>query len=325
MRFLEQESSPATQVVMTSHSPNFAAAAQVERVTVLTRADAHGVVIGRRPAEFGLAPRELAHLRRFLDVTKSALLFARGVILVEGIAEQLLLPAIADQLNRSLAVNGVTVVNVGGVAFDPFVGLFGPDRLSYPCAVVTDADPTPADEPDQEDTAATPPGDTPGGADAGHDELAGEDGGDGDEDMAMSSRAARLRARVTLTGGKLEICMAQQTLEWDLVMAGNWELLLDALEPLRPRVTARLRHAMAGEPPTERAAALVRATKKIKGEFAQSVVDVMSSPVDETGSRRLLAPPAHLRKAIEHVTAEAVPLPVPSATTQDVVVQASTE
>lgn len=316
MRYLEQESSPATQVIMTSHSPNFAAAAQVERVTVLTRADAQSPMIGRRPAEFGLAARELAHLRRFLDVTKSALLFARGVILVEGIAEQLLLPAIADQLGRSLAVHGVTVVNVGGVAFDPFVGLFGPERLPYPCAVVTDADPDKDDSPDEDDGRdeddphEAQDGEDPDDAD---DEVTDVDGGaaesDGedDQDMAMSSRAARLRKRVGDAGANLKICLAAQTLEWDLVMAGNWELLLDALTPLRPRVTTRLRRTLAAASSVERAAALVKATKKIKGEFAQSVVDVMNTPVDDSTPRRILHPPVHLRTAIEHVTAETPP------------------
>jgi predicted ATPase len=82
MRYLESQSSPATQVVMTSHSPNFAEATQVERVTVMTRSEPEAQLTGRRPTDFGLAVRELAHLRRFLDVTKSALLFAPGVILV---------------------------------------------------------------------------------------------------------------------------------------------------------------------------------------------------------------------------------------------------
>ncbi len=331
MRYLEQESSPATQVIMTSHSPNFAAAAQVERVIVLTRADSQSPVIGRRPAEFGLVARELSHLRRFLDVTKSALLFARGVILVEGIAEQLLLPAIADQLGRSLAVHGVTVVNVGGVAFDPFVGLFGPERLPYPCAVVTDADPDADDSPgedrsDEDGAEEVNDGEDPGHAGDGATDADGEvdeEGtssgpaevdGDDDQDMAMSSRAARLRERVGEAGANLRICMAAQTLEWDLVMAGNWELLLDALAPLRPRVANRLRRTMATASSEERAAALVKATKKIKGEFAQSVVDVMGVPIDGTTARRILHPPAHLRSAIEHVTIETLPRPEPRPT-----------
>ncbi|MCX6465156.1 MAG: AAA family ATPase [Pseudonocardiales bacterium] len=298
MRFLEAESSPAAQVVMSSHSPNFAAAAQVERVTVLTRTDTESPAIGRQPATFGLAPRELAHLRRFLDVTKSSLLFARGAILVEGIAEQLLLPAIAQQQGRSLSVHGVTVVNVGGVAFGPFVGLFGPERLPYPCAVVTDADPDEEDDTDDESddsTLAQPAGTQSGSNDAQPAEQE-------DLDIAMSSRATRLRERVVGAGGNLKICIARETLEWDLVVAGNWELLLDALTPLRPRVTERLRRTLTEATAEQRAAALIKAVKKIKGEFAQSLVELMSASTDRTNAPRRLEPPRYLLDAIEHVT-----------------------
>jgi hypothetical protein len=98
----------------------------------------------------------------------------------------------------------------------------------------------------------------------------------GEIDFAMSSRAARLTERVTLAGDNVRIRLASHTLEWDLVAAGNWDLLLQALEPLRPQVTRRLHATLATTPIDIRAAALVEATKKIKGEFAQSLVDVLT-------------------------------------------------
>lgn len=191
MRYLEDEGSDGTQVVVTSHSPNFAAAARVERLTVLTRASAAEPVVACSLAAFGLSTKQLAHLRRFLDVTKSALLFARGVILVEGIAEQLLVPALATKLGRPLPRSGVTVINVGGVAFPPFMELFGPDRLPYRCALISDADPPTADDTDDEE---------------------------GDADPGLSSVASALRAR---EGSTLHVHFAQRTLEWDLAAAGN--------------------------------------------------------------------------------------------------------
>jgi len=125
-------------VVVTSHSPNFASAARVERLTVLARPTPDAGVVARSPAEFGLTERQLGHLLRLLDVTKASLLFARGVVLVEGVAEQLLVPAFAQSLDRPLSRSGVAVINIGGVAFPPFAELFGPDKLPYRCAVVSD-------------------------------------------------------------------------------------------------------------------------------------------------------------------------------------------
>jgi putative ATP-dependent endonuclease of OLD family len=140
MRFLEEESGSGTQVIVTSHSPSFASAARVERLTVLARATASDAVVARSPVDFGLTDVQLGHLRRFLDVTKASLLFARGVILVEGIAEQLLVPALAALMGRPLSRSGVAVINIGGVAFPPFAELFGADKLPYRCVIISDGD-----------------------------------------------------------------------------------------------------------------------------------------------------------------------------------------
>jgi putative ATP-dependent endonuclease of the OLD family len=53
MRFLEEESGSGTQVIVTSHSPSFASAARVERLTVLARATASDAVVARRPPTSG--------------------------------------------------------------------------------------------------------------------------------------------------------------------------------------------------------------------------------------------------------------------------------
>ena len=157
MRFLEGEAAAATQVIVTTHSPSFASAARVERLTVLACDGDSGRPISRVPRDFGLESKQLAYLQRFLDVTKAALFFARAVILVEGVAEQLLLPVMAERLGRPLAPNGVAVINIGGVAFPPFTDLFGPDRLPYRIAVISDGDAQPtADELEGEQEALSP-------------------------------------------------------------------------------------------------------------------------------------------------------------------------
>ena len=101
VRYLESAATDRVQVVVTTHSPNLASASSVERITVMTRATRHEAIVGRNIASFGLTTEELGHLYRFLDVTKASLLFARGVILVEGIAEQLLVPLLARALGIS--------------------------------------------------------------------------------------------------------------------------------------------------------------------------------------------------------------------------------
>lgn len=69
--------------------------------------------------------------------------FARGLIMVEGDAENLLIPAIAQLIGRNLYKYGVSVVNVGSIAYKRYVNIFKrKDGKSFgmPIAVVSDLD-----------------------------------------------------------------------------------------------------------------------------------------------------------------------------------------
>jgi putative ATP-dependent endonuclease of OLD family len=242
MQFLEREAVANTQVVVTSHSPNFASAARVERLTVLAKAEA-GSPEARLPANFGLDDKQLRYLRRFLDVTKAALFFARGVILVEGVAEQLLIPVLARRMGRPLAPNGVTVINVGGVAFPPFTELFGPGRLPYKLAVVSDGDRQADVEDELKDT---PP--------------------------ELSPRAADLLGR---SGDNVTVQLAERTLEWDLAAAGNVDVMLRALTIVKPRVGPALADQLRDADPRDAADAILEKVADVKGRFAQELASIL--------------------------------------------------
>ena len=70
------------------------------------------------------------------------------------------MPILAKADKKSLARAGVAIVNVGGLAFGPFAHLFGPGRLPYRCAIVSDADPPKqkdnSDEVDSADQSLDP-------------------------------------------------------------------------------------------------------------------------------------------------------------------------
>ena len=97
------------QVLLTTHSPQLAAGADLETMTMIV--DQKAFPLG--PVHTRLEVDDYEFLRRFLDATKANLFFARALIVVEGDGEHLLLPAIAEKLGRPLSRHGVSIVNVG--------------------------------------------------------------------------------------------------------------------------------------------------------------------------------------------------------------------
>ena len=88
---------------------------------------------------------DYAFLERFLDVTKANLFFAKGIILVEGWAEELLLPSIAKKIGINLTEKGISIVNVGGTAFLRYSKIFlrkndSEGVMDIPVAIITDLD-----------------------------------------------------------------------------------------------------------------------------------------------------------------------------------------
>jgi len=147
MEFLESKCSPAScpvQVLLTTHSPNLASKADLECITLM---------YGGRPyslaADFTkLAPSDYRFLRRFLDVTKANLFFAKSVAIVEGDAENILLPVFAELLERPFSKHGVSVVNVGGRGLFRYARIFQrKDDKDMPIRVacLADRDVPPAD------------------------------------------------------------------------------------------------------------------------------------------------------------------------------------
>ena len=65
-----------------------------------------------------------------MDVTKSQMFFARGILFVEGISEAILIPEMAKALDRPLEKYAVELVNVDSVAFKPFVNLFSSEQAA---------------------------------------------------------------------------------------------------------------------------------------------------------------------------------------------------
>ena len=112
----------------------------------------------------------------------------------------------------------------------------------------------------------------------------------------MSARARRLQRADSDT---IRVCLAEKTLEWDLVKAGNWDLALAALSQFHPRVAAGLRRDHVNSSDEERAAAFLAKVQTIKGEVAQELADSI-----EEGSAIGLQIPDYIRRAILWVSGD---------------------
>ncbi len=83
-------------------------------------------------------------LERYIDVTKSQLLFAKAVLFVEGISEELLITAFTAIDKYRLEDYRIELVNIGGTSFYPFLHLFNSNQpeksIEKPISILTDDD-----------------------------------------------------------------------------------------------------------------------------------------------------------------------------------------
>ncbi len=141
------------QVFLTTHSTQITSASALDCIICMQINDEGGVA-ARYPGrvfddnEEGRASKK--YVERYLDATKSNMLFSKSVLFVEGLAEQLLLPTLARSIKHSLEDKHVALVAVGGLTFKHFLPLFGvgvaQSKMAYALrrrvACVLDADPS---------------------------------------------------------------------------------------------------------------------------------------------------------------------------------------
>ena len=145
------------QVIATTHSTQVTSKAPLSAFVMLTHQPGAPPVAATPLAAQGLTAADRQDLERYLDATKSNLLFARRVMLVEGAAELLLVPPLVKKvLDIDLEREGISLVAIHGVYFGPFTRLFADDCLPKRCAIVADADLDAEDLPDGDDPAENP-------------------------------------------------------------------------------------------------------------------------------------------------------------------------
>lgn len=310
------------QVIVTTHSPHLVSSVSVQDVAIVARqvnesedkkADHAEQVWGTKVTSLGslgLEEPQVRKIDRYLTATRAALLFARDVVLVEGISESILLPVLARRIlekewggkpdakdkiatgMRHLA--SVTYIAIDGVDFAPYLSILleGDAARVDRVAVVTDGD-------------LTKNGNSPGQA-----------------------RKARIEAnfKPKVTGGVLGIFCGLTTLEADIFAAeGSEPILRAAHTKLHPRSTKKWDDFVASLEgnSTDRAKSFAKAIRAksgeidiAKGDFAQIVAEAL-----ESSEAAELGLPTYLKQAIAFILHGFLPNDLvessESATTED--------
>jgi putative ATP-dependent endonuclease of OLD family len=209
---------------------------------------------------------------RYLDVTKSALLFGGRIILVEGIAEALLLPVIArkfvlnDHVEKLRLFRSAVFVPIEGVDFMPYVKLLLTHhkgaRIADRVVAITDGD--------------------------GWDLKSGQ----------LSPGAKRKAEICAFASGQgtshlLDVSVNDFSLESELVLAGNEELMKTTYLKAHPRSVSNWTSALANADREAKALAIQGLFDNTpKGDFAQILAESLWKAKD-------FKVPDYLRVAIE--------------------------
>jgi len=242
-----------TQIIYSTHSTHISEVSNIQSVNVLGR-------VGRtceayQPA-FGLTPDQVGSIQRYLDAIRSNLLFAKSVVLVEGDAEEILVPILFKKvLGVSLDELGVSLINVRSTGFKNVALLFHDARIRKRCSIITDLDKAFID--------TTPVvGEDPA-------EAKFKDKCRGSED-AGAIRKADLDAFVA-GNPWLSIHYAQHTFEVDFISAGNSaevSLAVDSVYKQAETITVARTELMSGDKSKYGRRVLTMAANQGKGWFA---------------------------------------------------------
>ena len=149
LKNLDKKNELNQQIFVTTHSSNISAVAGIDNMFMLSYergeggSDCHQQSLEEQFKDAdGKTEKNDAkqHLSKFLDVTRSDMLFADKVILVEGIAEKLLMPIFMDACGCSYEDEHISIVEIGGKHFEHFVELYNGNAVNKKVLCVTDRD-----------------------------------------------------------------------------------------------------------------------------------------------------------------------------------------
>lgn len=263
--YLNKLKSKGIQIFVSSHSPTITAKADLNSLLVLHEYNNKQYSFAINNSKLSDANKK--YLSKFLDVTKSQLFFSNGVILVEGIAEALLVSEFSKMIGNneeySIEKNGIELVNINGIAFEHFAKLFNSDddnkRLNIRSTIISDDD----------------------------------------RDIETDEIASRAKNALKLEKGLLKVKLAKKTFEYELFIAGeaNSDILMELFTDMHPKAAKRISKGNSIE---EYASNFLNKVvkNKAKSELAHRLVILLSTDIEK---RKKFKIPNYIQEAIKWV------------------------
>jgi len=277
----DASSSKTSTVLMTTHSPHIASVTPLKDFVVLRLDEDGDATEAVSTADLDLSAEDIADLERYIDVNRGELLFARGVILVEGDAEKFLVPVLATNQGYDLDELGISVCSISGTNFYPYLVLIGPEGLNLPRAAFTDGDPR---KPKADGTARDPLGPS----------------------RVVNQMMFVLLDKTTWDANEFDdilkmapdygVFMNSHTLEVDLFKSGLEDAFAEAMESVGTNTSMRERmKGWAADSTSLNVDAFLKDLETVgKGRFAQRLASIITESA-------LTACPEYIAKGVKHV------------------------
>jgi len=125
-----------TSVIFTSHSTFITSISPLNYIVHIRKVGDGSQAFST--VELGLSDWEKKDIERYVDAKRGEIYFGKLIILVEGIAEEYIIPAAADKMDTPLDDYGIIVCNVNSTNFKPYIQLL--ETLEIPWILFTDGD-----------------------------------------------------------------------------------------------------------------------------------------------------------------------------------------
>ena len=287
------------QVIMTSHSPTLVSKVDIEQINLLFEKDHE--IYNYPFVGSSLCEQEKDYLEKYLDVTKSQLFFAKGILFVEGISEAILMPEFAKIIGRPLDMYAVELVNINGVGFSPFAKMIKIPDLNCcfaKASIITDDDR--CANKDDVDTYISKDLDY-------DDDLTGIS-----EKIDKGVPSDRFNKISDLCSDGVILCVgATKTFEYELALEeNNIPYLLEAIINVYPTVGPKLKEEVEREENIKDKALkiwlFIRSRDTAKAQVAQELSRILKKQLNEINQgldiEKPFVVPQYIQKAIFNIT-----------------------